>query len=477
MSTVQPVDPDELSTGELVSLGGSRHVDADSAAALSYQNEYLRQSIALFDRLTTTALAGADVSQIAQALSTSLGQAVVVLDADFEAIAAAGLPGADAEVSTGPRATGGSVPLLFESDDPRFRQALETAALKHLPLRLPQLPGSHLPAECILAPIAQGDDVLGFLAVTTDRGALAEDLDLFNVQHAASIFALALLQEHRDEEMRARYKRELVEGLFLGQPSRSRAAELAILVGLVPDVPYWVVALAPIEQADDVDDEEGSLLAELARTLDEREPGVVAVPRQGHVALLVAGLGTAAETDIDASEDDGAPTLAAVTAELRTFLARRFPGREFVLGASTRVPDPSDLGPAIEQAQRAMAVAGRLHVAGGVLSYADLGVHRLLLHVPEGELRAFADDIVGTLIAYDEAHRAQLVETLRAYLDERENLRRTAQRMIVHVNTVAYRIRRIEQITGFDLTDARQRLVVQVALEASRLLEPEGLAR
>jgi PucR family transcriptional regulator, purine catabolism regulatory protein len=92
--------------------------------------------------------------------------------------------------------------------------------------------------------------------------------------------------------------------------------------------------------------------------------------------------------------------------------------------------------------------------------------------VPEAELDAFCEDVLGPLLAYDRAHASALLETLGVYLRANENLRRTAERLFVHVNTVNYRLRRIEAITGLDLADSRQRLIAEVALETVRLLEP-----
>jgi len=187
------------------------------------------------------------------------------------------------------------------------------------------------------------------------------------------------------------------------------------------------------------------------------------------VAVLVASLDPA-----EREHQPGTPsTLAGIGEELATFLGRRFPGQAFAIGASSRVPDPSGLGAAAEQAQRALSVALRMGVAGRVTTYDDLGIHRLLLHVPQDELRTFAHDVLGRLLAYDREHRSSLALTLATYLHANENLRRTAAEMHLHVNTVNYRIRRIEAITGLGLADPRQRLLAQVAVEALRVLSAE----
>jgi purine catabolism regulator len=422
------------------------------------------------------ALAGADVNQVTDALSSSLHQRVIVLDPTLEILAFAGFEdGAEPAGGTGggygPSAAGGFVggaarpvssgPLRWKLDDPRLREAFDTATAKRLPLRLPSLPGTPLSGECVLAPICVGEQVLGFILVTTDRRANDEDLDLLNVQHAASIYALALIQAQRDAELRARYKRELLEGLLAGHLSRVKAAELAVIAGLIADAPYWIVAIAPAAGADGEADV--SLLASVARALDGRAPGTVAVPRSGHVAVFLPCLELPGAT--------GPSGLASFGFELAGFLGQRFSGHAFAIGASSRVPDPSGLGAADEQARRALDVARRMGVAGEVTTYDDLGIHRLLLHVDHEDLREFSDDVLGGLAAYDKARHSCLVETLATYLNTNQSLRQTAKEMVLHVNTVSYRIKRIEAITGLSLADPSQRLVAQVAIEIRRVLD------
>jgi len=57
------------------------------------------------------------------------------------------------------------------------------------------------------------------------------------------------------------------------------------------------------------------------------------------------------------------------------------------------------------------------------------------------------------LVEHDRAHAGELVSTLRAYLDEDRVQRRVAARCFIHVNTVVYRVRRIEELLGVDLGD------------------------
>jgi DNA-binding PucR family transcriptional regulator len=91
--------------------------------------------------------------------------------------------------------------------------------------------------------------------------------------------------------------------------------------------------------------------------------------------------------------------------------------------------------------------------AVSVVTSDEVTSHELLLaSVPGSVLRSFRDRLLGPLVAYDARHRAELLPTLREFLACSGSWNACAASMYVHVNTVRYRIRRIEELTGRDLS-------------------------
>jgi DNA-binding PucR family transcriptional regulator len=91
----------------------------------------------------------------------------------------------------------------------------------------------------------------------------------------------------------------------------------------------------------------------------------------------------------------------------------------------------------------------------------------LLASVPAPVLRAFRDRLLGPLAEYDERHNATLLSTLRSFLDCDGSWSACASLMYVHVNTVRYRIGRIEALTGRDLSALADRVDFFLALQAA----------
>jgi hypothetical protein len=160
-------------------------------------------------------------------------------------------------------------------------------------------------------------------------------------------------------------------------------------------------------------------------------------------------------------------------------LGQRDPGTRDLPAArrATQLTRLPELAPqALRQAQHAIDLGIRLGRAGQTVCYEDLGIYRLLLQVGDmHQLWQFAQDVLGPLIDYDARHKVGLVGTLSVYLNQHESLKQTARVLRIHVNTVTYRIQRIEQLTSLDLTNPDHRLSAHVAakiIESQRSRRP-----
>jgi sugar diacid utilization regulator len=113
----------------------------------------------------------------------------------------------------------------------------------------------------------------------------------------------------------------------------------------------------------------------------------------------------------------------------------------------------------------ALRVTGSVGGAISVVTSDEVASHELLLaSVPSSVLRSFRERLLGPLLVYDEQHRAELLPTLREFLDCSGSWNACAAKMYVHVNTVRYRIRRIEELTGRDLSSLDDRVDFFLAL-------------
>jgi PucR C-terminal helix-turn-helix domain/GGDEF-like domain len=157
----------------------------------------------------------------------------------------------------------------------------------------------------------------------------------------------------------------------------------------------------------------------------------------------------------------------AVAAELGGGLS----GFQTAVASSRVVSDPVDLHRAAAEAVLTANVAEARGAA--TLTFEETGSYRLLLTAiseDPSELQRFFDETVAPLIAYDEQYETELVRTLDTFLDEDANVARTAERLFTHRHTIRYRLERVRELTGLDVssTDGRERL--GLGLKAMRVL-------
>jgi DNA-binding PucR family transcriptional regulator len=107
-----------------------------------------------------------------------------------------------------------------------------------------------------------------------------------------------------------------------------------------------------------------------------------------------------------------------------------------------------------------------------VTVYDDLGVYQVLAAETDiSAMEAFARDWLGTLLDYDAVHGAQLVTTLSEYLESGGSYDMSATALSVHRSTLKYRLRRIREVSGYDLSIPDTQFNLQLATRAWRTLQ------
>jgi hypothetical protein len=133
------------------------------------------------------------------------------------------------------------------------------------------------------------------------------------------------------------------------------------------------------------------------------------------------------------------------------------------------------LGRALDRARQARRIAALLGGGVRVVDAARLGSVELLLATAPAEARqAFRASLLSPLLDYDADHGTELVRTLRVFLDCSGSWTRAAGAMFVHVNSLRYRMRRVEELTGLNLGSLADQAALLLAL---RLADPRVLAR
>ena len=207
------------------------------------------------------------------------------------------------------------------------------------------------------------------------------------------------------------------------------------------------------------------------RALRSLAPGVLATADDGEAAAEIAVIVPA---------EDGEHLARAATGldrELRDSLS----GFHLTIGRSRRAADPVDLYRCGSEARLAVNVGeaeGRR-----LLAFEDTGAYRLLLPAMSddpGELERFYAETIEPLSAYDDQYETELVATVEAYLDNDGNVAATAKQLFTHRHTVRYRLERVRELCGHDISATEGREKLGLGLKAMRVLgiaSPRGPAQ
>ncbi|QVQ52866.1 PucR family transcriptional regulator [Spiractinospora alimapuensis] len=167
--------------------------------------------------------------------------------------------------------------------------------------------------------------------------------------------------------------------------------------------------------------------------------------------------------------DDAAEELAASLREAARPLTEGLTRHRLALGVSRTVGEPASLRRGLVESRHARQLAesrtGRIEVVAG----AEIDSHELLLAAVPVEVRSsYTERLLGPVVSYDAEHRSELVTTLERFLEHSGSWQRCAAAMHVHVNTLRYRVGRIEELTGRDLRSLEHRVDLFLALRLRR---------
>jgi hypothetical protein len=432
-----------------------------SLSVLQQENSTLRLLIAIHDRLGALVLQRVGVDAITAVLADMVHRPVLLLDPHLQPVA---LESQTPSMADAERA---AVSVLWDPNEAYVSRVLQTLGVEPRPLRLPPLPAWGVGQGCVIAPVVVGETTLGYLAVLEPvspavEGAAAE-ADLLAVQHAASIYALALMRERMAAEVTTQLRDELIEGLLLGHITDEQAVrERARRLGYDETLAYRTLVFVPDGvsalglQGNGVEPAwppvwRRRLLENLATWVRDRAPHAIVTARGDELVALVA--------------EDADPAPADLGRAATLHVASREPDRPLTVGIGGACRNPLEIAQSYSQARRAVEVARRFGRRGEVVTFEDLGLYRLLFQVADqSELRAFVEQVLGPLMEYDRKHKTDFIRTVATYLTNNNSLQATARDLTVHVNTATYRIHRIQAITGLDLTRAEDCLQARVAL-------------
>ena len=129
-------------------------------------------------------------------------------------------------------------------------------------------------------------------------------------------------------------------------------------------------------------------------------------------------------------------------------LAATLSGDDVAIGIGGFHPTLAGVARSYMEARDAADIARGIRLHGRPLRFDEVLIDQMLRSSPHAD--CILDSAMNALLDYDAVRQAELVPTLRAFVANGFSAARTGEALCVHPNTVAYRIRRIRELSGRD---------------------------
>lgn len=106
-----------------------------------------------------------------------------------------------------------------------------------------------------------------------------------------------------------------------------------------------------------------------------------------------------------------------------------------------------------------------------ICRYKNLGLYRLFLQMKPSEMQYYYHSQLDNLIDYDKKYNTECVETLKVFLDCFNNISKASRMLVIHRNTLLYRITKIEEVLGRSLSNPTVCIELHLALAIKNYLE------
>jgi purine catabolism regulator len=399
------------------------------ARLVNEQYEVLQRGIAVQRRLERLVLEERGLEEIVATIASAVGGTVAILGGRGERLAGRGFR---RELSS------------------EAVNAIREEALRHTADGHPFVPSHPAVAGRALAhPVISpgGGPPQAWVVIVRDSGGLG-DFERLILQQAVAVVALELMRRRVAQETERRLAGDVLAAALGGRMDPAELRRRLEPFGIGEEAAVLVFSLADPGAAA------GALEAALAAGAC---PSVVAPHAVSGRELLCAVIDCTDRDPID------------VAADARQALARE---RGPIRAAASRPAPPDRLRHSFHEARCALeATAFDNGSAPDVASWRDLGAFTLLLSIQDDDaLDLYCDSVLGPIERGDEEYGGELVRSLEAFIEQNGQWERAARQVYCHRHTLRYRMRKVEELTGRDLSRAHDRIEFWLALRARELV-------
>jgi len=401
------------------------------------------------DRFTELVIAGEGLEGISRVLEELVQNPVVIYDRKFEMIAS----------------TDEKVIRFGEIKDHIYRENLnEKLYYYRQEVVLPDL--ENLKVTQVVIPIQQLNQINAYLIVVEKNHKLGE-LEFIILENASTVISLELVKRFAIGEVERKFKYDLLDSLISGRFHLETILERASLMGWDLRGTYCVVLMEIQDINEYLKDKKNrsTYISEIGTTvsnvINEFTTHFMRVRSDSLYILWPTGGKNEAKINIDIQK---------ASQKIKNRLSNKYNKIQLFTGVGGIALSIQEISKSYEEAQNALNFGKITHA--DYISFSELGIMRLLCKFSENQdLEEFIPPSVNRLFTYDQSNNTNLLHTLEVFLRTNSNATQTSKELFVHYKTVLYRLEKIKEVSGIDLSNHKDRLEAELGLKIMSLLK------
>lgn len=429
---------------------------------MEQKNDLLRHSMEIHNRLTRMVLREREMSEIIRRLAKLIGRDVIVQDHFFKVLGSS-LQDEDEAFLQIEKAMAGE---LWQVGG--FGKLLEQLVNDRQTVNLPAGPRHGLKQARLIAPITLSNNIFGYVSILENKQRPLGELDYLAIEHAVTVFTLKMMQQKIAYDVAERIKGDFLNDLLSGNfQSSGDMLRRASYLGYDFSLPHQVLYVETNEGEGTNGGAQGekkhtpghmqrSVFDIVNNSLKKRLPGSMVVSMKDEAIVAV----------LPVSQQKSQPKPEELAVMLKDAMSESLPDLAVLVGIGRVCNNVLEINNSYQEARRSISIARKLNRDNDIVSYDSLGVYKLLFAVKDGDaLQQYATQLLGPILKYDRDKNDILLPTLRNYLLCNCNNQKAADSLFIHLNTLKYRLQKIQDICNVDLSDAEERLNLQLALK------------
>ncbi len=428
---------------------------------LEKKNELLRHSMDVHNKLTRLVLRDKSFDEIIFSLVQLIDRDIIVQNQFFKVL--------------GSHITGQEDLQLLEQamsedlwNNQNYRKLMQQVNnFKQAVLFMP-FPEGGMYRTRLIAPITLANNILGYVSILEKNFQKLGDMEFLAIEHAVTVFTLKMMQSKITYEAEERVSGDFLDDLLSGNYHSSKdMIQRASYLGCDLSEPCRVICV-------DIDDfsrhlykqngSEGFIARSKRRVfdivknlVDEKIPSSMTGIKSDAIIIIAPH-----------AKHKTIPEPAEVAPLIKERVKQMVPDITVSIGIGKACNSIDEIKKSYQEARRAIFIARKFGKIDQVVSYDGLGAYKLLFSIEDDEdLKQFIDQTIGPILGHDREKKNEvLIKTIQQYIACNFNSRKTADSLFIHINTLKYRLQKIQNIAGIDLNDPETRLNFQLALKA-----------